>query len=45
MFISVATLSGFVELDLAYGEYILDLQIHLKHCQGMTVHIEQVLVL
>ena len=45
MLLLLGTLSGFVELDLAYGEYILDLQIHLKHCQGMIVHIEQVLVL
>ena len=36
------SLSGFVELDLAYGTYIVEMQIFVKHCDGDTsVHVEQ----
>ena len=34
--------SGFVELRLPYSTYVVELQVHLKHCDGFKLHIEEV---
>lgn len=37
-------MSGFVQLRLPYSTYVVELQVHLKHCDGFKLRIEEVSV-